>query len=451
MAFRHDVAGGNGALVATQIRSPNYDPATGTGWTINKDGSAVFYSITLPDFPAGVKVTFSSTEPSSPGVGDLWYDVSDGLLLNQWDGTAWVPYQIGTGAIADGAITTSLIADNAVTTALIASGAVTETEIAAGTITAAQINSAAGILGGMIADGTITGSNIAAGTITAGLLAAGIVVAGIVDATTINAATFTGSVFEGTDFIINTAGAFFYSPSIGPGNLAFSIAAAGGTDPNSGQTYDKGIFAEGGDGKIGMGIATGGTPVLQLNAAGLIHDTSPAVIFPLATNAGSANELQWLVMSSGKESSHDDAAIQLVSESADATIAARIIFEFGGAVAATLTSTGFTVENWIAMALGNGWANAGSGSVTAQYRKVASPPNSVEIIGEINGSAATNGKFFQLPSGYRPASSQFIPAGSTTLSQAQVWIGCDSSGNLTVDASVITNKYYFHGFISLDA
>jgi len=449
VAFRHDVAGGNGALVVTQLRSPNYDPGAGTGWTINKDGSATFYSITLPDFPAGVKVTFSSTEPRSPDVGDLWYDVSDGLLLSQWSGTAWVPHQIGTGAISDSAITTSLIADNAITTALIASGAVTETEIAAGTITAAQINSAAGILGGMIASGTITGTNIAAGTITAGLLAAGIVVAGIVDATTISAATFTGSVFEGTDFILNTAGEFFYSPAIGTGNLAFSIAAVSGTDPNSGQTYGKGIYAHGGGAAVGMAIS-GGIPVLDLSAAGRTHATLDAEIFPLATNAGSANELAWLVLTSGKESSHDDAAIQLVSESADATIPAKIVFEFGGAIAVTLTSTGFTVENWIAGVLGNGWVNAGSGSVVFQYRKVASPPNSVEVIGEINGAAATSSVFFQLPSGYRPASNQLVPAGSTTTSQT-AWVECDNAGKLSLIATSFVNKYYFHGTISLDA
>lgn len=106
--FGNPIVGGGGALVYPAIHSPNYDALAGTGWTINKDGSATFFSISLPGFAAGVKVTFSSTEPPSPAVGDLWYNVADGLLLSQWNGSDWVPFQIGTGAIAANAVTPAL-------------------------------------------------------------------------------------------------------------------------------------------------------------------------------------------------------------------------------------------------------------------------------------------------------------------------------------------------------
>ncbi len=46
--------------------------------------------------------------------------------------------------------------------------------------------------------------------------------------------------FNGTDFVINSSGAFFYSPSEGAGNLIASIAPAGGTDPY-GNSYVSGI------------------------------------------------------------------------------------------------------------------------------------------------------------------------------------------------------------------
>lgn len=46
--------------------------------------------------------------------------------------------------------------------------------------------------------------------------------------------------FSGTNFIINSSGAFFYSPSEGAGNLIVSIATSAGSD-SFGNTYPKGI------------------------------------------------------------------------------------------------------------------------------------------------------------------------------------------------------------------
>ena len=49
-----------------------------------------------------------------------------------------------------------------------------------------------------------------------------------------------GTIFEGTDFIINTSGAFFYSSAPASGNLIASIASASGTD-GFGNSYNAGI------------------------------------------------------------------------------------------------------------------------------------------------------------------------------------------------------------------
>lgn len=135
-------------------------------------------------------------------------------------------------------------------------------------------------------------------------------------------------------------------------------------------------------------------------------------------------------------------------------------------VVATLTATApgtgtspsnpAAAETYHAMGLLNGWANV-AGFATAKYRKVASPPNSVEIIGAINAAAATAATFFTLPAGYRPANQQpvcsmganaAIPAGLSP------WIRCDASGNLAVQntgAVPAAWQSFFHGFISLDA
>jgi hypothetical protein len=141
MAFQHAIAGGNGNLVVQQLQSPNYDPALNQGWQINKDGSATFYAINIPGVAQGAKVTFSSTEPPSPNKGDLWYNVSNGLELSQWDGTTWTPYQIGTGAIANGAITNSLLAALAVATSNIQDFAITAQQVADLSITVQKMDS----------------------------------------------------------------------------------------------------------------------------------------------------------------------------------------------------------------------------------------------------------------------------------------------------------------------
>jgi hypothetical protein len=108
MPFRNYSLTKGGQLTIGQIMSPDFVHGV-SGWRIGKDGSAEFQNVILPGSAKGVTATFSATAPPGPNTDDLWYDTANGLLLSQWDGTEWVPYQIGTGAIADQAITGSLI------------------------------------------------------------------------------------------------------------------------------------------------------------------------------------------------------------------------------------------------------------------------------------------------------------------------------------------------------
>jgi hypothetical protein len=95
--------------------------------------------------------------------------------------------------------------------------------------------------------------------------------------------TVTATSFQGTDFDINSAGAFFYSGTPGPGNLAISIAPAAGTDPTSGQSYIAGVES------------FGSTGTAQLSAAALgIYNTSAdrvAVLLPAGLFIYSGNGL----------------------------------------------------------------------------------------------------------------------------------------------------------------
>lgn len=190
-------------------------PLTPQGWVV-VDGKEDIYGITLgpavnvflipgglaffQEFvSSGATIFVQGTPPTANAIGDIWYDSSNGMVLHQWNGVAWVPYSIGTAAIAPGSITAPLIAAN-----------------------------------------TITAAQIAAHTITTTELITGMIYAGIVDATTVTAATFVGSTFRGTNFIINNAGTFFYSGTPAAGNLIMSIAPANGTDA-FGNTFQQGF------------------------------------------------------------------------------------------------------------------------------------------------------------------------------------------------------------------
>lgn len=179
-------------------------------------------SFTAADI-GGITTSISSTQPSAPSVNDLWYDAAAGYQLRQWNGVAWVPYKWGTQAIAAGAVTADLIAAN---------------------------------------------------TITAAELAAGIVYAGIIDGTIVEAAIFLGSVFQGTNWIENSDGMFLYSASPAQGNLAISVAPAGGNDAawtsGTGNDFPDGIQVINTGGSAGSytRISSGGLIINNVHNAG---------------------------------------------------------------------------------------------------------------------------------------------------------------------------------------
>lgn len=93
-----------------------------------------------------------SLRPAAGLAGRLWRSTDTGEVAVD-TGSAWVRLatsQVGTGDIADGAVTTAKLADGAVTTAKLADGAVTTAKIADGNVTSTKI-----------ADGHVTHAKIA--------------------------------------------------------------------------------------------------------------------------------------------------------------------------------------------------------------------------------------------------------------------------------------------------
>ena len=570
MGFANDILGGAATLIRAAIKSPNYRPGT-SGWSINKDGSAEFRNIVLPAGSGGAVITIGPAQPGSPHAGDLWLNTSSGLEVNQWDGAAWVPYQIGTGAIAPAAITPAQIASLtasligqtggvlnanpyfwggdlagwigihaasftaianpgsgypwAASAAAVAGNSVYLTESSfpavpgnqyqitglamttgthvrcgihfydstgtqigtdntylktftvatgtwtpvsnvltapVGTVTAKpQIDSYPDIsvtleISAVVCLPQVPGSLIQAGTVTAAQFIAGLVYAGIIDGTIVNAATFNGSVFNGTQFIANSKGIFLYNGVPAANNLYISIAPAFGTDP-FGTAFPTGIKIFGTNGAQTNLENNGTAAVIMMLAAGMTHNTVQAQVAAEQQLPGAVNEVSLLALSSGKENNLDDANILLASESADGTSAGQVRIQFGLTSVLTVTKTEaditvpIVIDQWTNMTLANGWKN-NAGFGVARYRKVASPPNSVEIIGAFDGTAATNNAFFTLPAGYRPASAQGFAIAPTSAADATNG-RCDTSGNLTIDNIVmpVAQTFFIHALISLDA
>jgi len=155
--------------------------------------------------------------------------------------------------------------------------------------------------------------------------------------------SITASSFVGTDFFINSLGEFFYSGTPAAGNLIASIAPTSGANDGHGNPYNEGISVYGSNNAVINMSDNSGSPGIFLRAASVSHITTNAEIFTFADNAGLANEIQCIVMSSGKESGHADAAIQLFSASADNTVSPVAIIEFGGTIFCYITSTGIVL------------------------------------------------------------------------------------------------------------
>jgi hypothetical protein len=105
------------------------------------------------------------------------------------------------------------------------------------------------------------------------------------------------------------------------------------------------FFVEGTDGSFISLWTNPGFAVIQLEpGGGMTHISTPMEIFASATGAGTSTERSLLVMSSGRESTHDDAALQLFSSDASNATAASAAIEFGGSITASFDKTSATIS-----------------------------------------------------------------------------------------------------------
>jgi hypothetical protein len=286
--------------------------------------------------------------------------------------------------------------------------------------------------------------------------------------------------------VFGTAGGVFvYTGTPAPGNQPIASLTNAATDPYDNPTqqgltvYDLPAYLQ-----LHVNTAFYDAPAVEM-VTGAPSEDRHAVMYSIILNAGLVNEtLQTDILGPASTSDTVQGLVQLVSAAADGsseaggvlyvvdnttTVATPVAFwnstagfsVIAGSATAVKPGTGTSpanppaAETWHAMSLKNSWANV-SGFAVAQYRKVASPPNSVEITGAINAAAATAAAFYTLPAGYIPADKQAVcamGANASVPAGLSPWIECDASGNLSVQNTGALGAWesFFHGFISLDA
>lgn len=256
--------------------------------------------------------------------------------------------------------------------------------------------------------------------------------------------------FVAGNMIVNTSGIFTYSGTPAANNLVTSVAPAAGTDA-FGNQYVAGSASY----SFQNVVASFAT---ALNGGTTTWYTAAAGTFGPWTSVATAKTVS--VSPTGLTITGAGEAI-LTNGTASLSVGTSVApgsLVLSGAVAAingAVPGSPGVADSWHAMTLVNSWANT-AGFTAAQYRAVASPPNSVEIIGVIAATAATSTTFFTLPAAYQPTNAQGFAVGVTANVPAgsSPQLRCSSAGVLTIsNAAAPPSAYsvFIHGFISLDA
>lgn len=260
--------------------------------------------------------------------------------------------------------------------------------------------------------------------------------------------------FFGLDFEINSAGAFFYGGTPAAGNLVLSAAQSSGND-EFGNAYKQGFTAYGPGTAVSMWNDNGLYAGLVFHQTGSTSLTVSPQAFAVTANTGAANEFAQAALTSGKESGNDDAALQLFSESADATIAAKAVIEFGGQAVAQFSRTGLlsaiqpgtgaTAETWHSLPLANSWAASSDG--LAAYK--LTPENQLIIEAAIMSGTSTT--ICTLPAGYRPANrTMFFPVAFSGANTASIFGQVNQAGVLSLSSITSVGTVVLNAVIPLD-
>ncbi len=235
-----------------------------------------------------------------------------------------------------------------------------------------------------------------------------------------------------------------------PNPLLMSMTPLSGID-EFGNAYDAGFHLYNTSSRLSLANSGpfGNNPNIQYLPGGTNNVTQQPTTFGWSNNAAAGNQQTWLIHSSGKTNSQDDAAIQLTGAAGDASSAASMTFEFGGTVATTLKKTGgFTSPVWTAATLINGWS--ASGGISGIYYRY-NINGEIEVMGDVIHTSATGNSVAATipiagPYNMNHQASWNNVAASNSASAP--WVFTDTSGDIQITGISVANKeIFFHIFI----
>lgn len=217
-----------------------------------------------------------------------------------------------------------------------------------------------------------------------------------------------------------------------------------------GNVVPAGLYVYGPDSSYTALVDNGVTSAIKFQPPSVTNVTTNPQVASFASNPGTSTEFEWLLMTSGKENSNSDAAIQLTSQNANNTGSPEIIFEFGGITETILTpGGGFSAGAWQTASLVNSWTSSSEGVNGFYYRLL--PFGMLEIIADIINTTATgNSQCFTLPSGFIPGTgSMNFPAGwnnpATSNSASVPWVNITNTGVVQITGIESANHpIFFH-------
>ena len=221
--------------------------------------------------------------------------------------------------------------------------------------------------------------------------------------------------FNGTNYVINSSGAFFYDGAPAAGNLIASITPAIGTDSH-GNPYARGVSVYDNTNHVftnlNSGISLGtftGAGFDYTEEALIFNDPDRLIIVgPTNTGAGEADtpRLQLKAGTGGSASFGPRVVISDLNQTASADLL------LSGSVV-KVSNDGNTQAIWQTPTYNTNWSSStafggDTGLQPLQYRLDAQDNLVIEGCFTSGGTAPTNSNVFDLPAGYIPAKNQPI-------------------------------------------
>ena len=238
----------------------------------------------------------------------------------------------------------------------------------------------------------------------------------------------------GNTIILNPSGFFVYNGKPALGNLVATITAASGVD-KFGNAYQADATVYGPNGSYIETTSTGGLfggPAVLFKPQSTTHVSSLPQVVSNVSNPGGAAEQEALIITSGKAGG-DDMALQLFSESANASVQATAILEAGGTTLVSLTKallsistpisatlgtvtnpTLITTDTWHPIILDSGWSTL-AGHPVPQCRLTTE--GNLQLTGYAARASFTSGVAVNsanlLPAVFRPTNEHYYRAGDS--------------------------------------